>query len=105
MSKSVDSKKSTAPVAKGASDFAVDFLLGGVSAAISKTAAAPIERVKLLIQNQDEMIKSGRLDRRYNGIGDTFKRVVANEGKFHQSWLETTIDSKSRFRSGIAMAR
>jgi hypothetical protein len=51
------------------------------------------------------MIKSGRLDRRYNGIGDTFKRVVANEGKFHQSWLETMIDSKSRFRSGIAMAR
>lgn len=26
--------------------------VGGVSAAISKTAAAPIERVKLLIQNQ-----------------------------------------------------
>ncbi len=27
-------------------------LVGGVSAAVSKTAAAPIERVKLLIQNQ-----------------------------------------------------
>jgi hypothetical protein len=26
--------------------------VGGVAAAISKTAAAPIERVKLLIQNQ-----------------------------------------------------
>lgn len=35
--------------------------MGGVSAAVSKTAAAPIERVKLLIQNQDEMIKQGRL--------------------------------------------
>lgn len=33
-------------------DFALDFLMGGVSAAVSKTAAAPIERVKLLIQNQ-----------------------------------------------------
>ena len=32
--------------------FALDFLMGGVSAAVSKTAAAPIERVKLLIQNQ-----------------------------------------------------
>jgi hypothetical protein len=32
--------------------FVVDFLMGGVSAAVSKTAAAPIERVKLLIQNQ-----------------------------------------------------
>jgi len=30
--------------------------MGGVSAAVSKTAAAPIERVKLLIQNQDEMM-------------------------------------------------
>jgi len=28
------------------------YLVGGVSAAVSKTAAAPIERVKLLIQNQ-----------------------------------------------------
>jgi len=27
----------------------VNFLLGGVSAAISKTAVAPIERVKLLL--------------------------------------------------------
>ncbi|KAE8696906.1 ADP,ATP carrier protein 1 [Hibiscus syriacus] len=39
-------------------DFAIDFLIGGVSAAVSKTAAAPIERVKLLIQNQDEMINT-----------------------------------------------
>lgn len=58
----------------------IDFMMGGVSAAVSKTAAAPIERVKLLIQNQDEMIKQGRLDRKYNGIGDCFKRTVADEG-------------------------
>jgi solute carrier family 25 (adenine nucleotide translocator) protein 4/5/6/31 len=60
--------------------FVADFLMGGISAAVSKTAAAPIERVKLLIQNQDEMLKSGRLDRRYAGIGDCFKRTMANEG-------------------------
>lgn len=30
--------------------FAKDFLAGGISAAISKTAVAPIERVKLLLQ-------------------------------------------------------
>ncbi|CAB4278231.1 unnamed protein product [Prunus armeniaca] len=45
--------------------------MGGVSAAVSKTAAAPIERVKLLIQNQDEMIK---------GIGDCFSRTMKDEG-------------------------
>jgi solute carrier family 25 (adenine nucleotide translocator) protein 4/5/6/31 len=54
--------------------------VGGVSAAVSKTAAAPIERVKLLIQNQDEMIKSGRLESRYTGIGNCFKRTMADEG-------------------------
>ncbi|KAK8086373.1 mitochondrial carrier domain-containing protein [Apiospora phragmitis] len=55
-------------------------ILGGVSAAVSKTAAAPIERVKLLIQNQDEMLKVGRLDRKYDGIGECFKRTIADEG-------------------------
>ncbi|KAJ5215523.1 mitochondrial carrier [Penicillium cinerascens] len=64
----------------GMPGFAVDFLMGGVSAAISKTVAAPIERIKLMIQNQDEMLKAGRLDRKYNGIGDCFKRTVAAEG-------------------------
>ncbi|KAJ5934413.1 hypothetical protein N7466_003960 [Penicillium verhagenii] len=64
----------------GMPGFVVDFLMGGVSAAVSKTAAAPIERVKLLIQNQDEMLKQGRLDRKYNGIGDCFKRTIAQEG-------------------------
>ncbi|KAL6451103.1 PET9 ADP [Candida maltosa Xu316] len=64
----------------GASSFMIDFLMGGVSAAVSKTAAAPIERVKLLIQNQDEMIKQGRLSKRYTGIIDCFKRTAADEG-------------------------
>ncbi|GKB64803.1 ADP,ATP carrier protein 1, mitochondrial-like protein [Tanacetum coccineum] len=38
-----------APAEKGFQGFAIDFLMGGVSAAVSKTAVAPIERVKLLI--------------------------------------------------------
>jgi len=63
-----------------AAAFMIDFLMGGVSAAVSKTAAAPIERVKLLIQNQDEMIKQGRLSEPYKGIGDCFKRTTADEG-------------------------
>ncbi|KAL2223101.1 mitochondrial ADP,ATP carrier protein [Thermoascus aurantiacus ATCC 26904] len=64
----------------GMPGFVVDFLMGGVSAAVSKTAAAPIERIKLLIQNQDEMIKAGRLDRKYDGIIDCFKRTASSEG-------------------------
>uniref|UniRef100_A0A0W0F5M0 P-loop containing nucleoside triphosphate hydrolase protein n=1 Tax=Moniliophthora roreri TaxID=221103 RepID=A0A0W0F5M0_MONRR len=61
-------------------DFAIDFMMGGVSAAISKTSAAPIERIKLLIQNQDEMIKQGRLSAPYKGIMDAGRRTVADEG-------------------------
>merc|ERR1711915_241688 len=60
--------------------FAESFLLSGVAAGVSKTAAAPIERVKLLVQNQDEMIKQGRLDKPYNGVLDCTKRVLATEG-------------------------
>jgi len=66
-------------------NFLIDFSMGGVSAAVSKTAAAPIERVKLLIQNQDEMLKSGRLGSPYKGIGDCFSRVIAEEG-FGSLW-------------------
>ncbi|GJJ13398.1 hypothetical protein Clacol_007652 [Clathrus columnatus] len=62
------------------SNFAVDFLAGGTAAAISKTAAAPIERVKLLIQNQGAMINSGRLTHPYNGITDAFIRTYRGEG-------------------------
>ncbi|KAG6556488.1 hypothetical protein Mapa_001814 [Marchantia paleacea] len=65
---------------KGVAGFMVDFLMGGVSAAVSKTAAAPIERVKLLIQNQDEMLKSGRLSEPYKGIGECFSRTIKDEG-------------------------
>ncbi|KAF4263154.1 hypothetical protein LV164_000662 [Aspergillus fumigatus] len=64
----------------GMPGFVVDFLMGGVSAAVSKTAAAPIERIKLLVQNQDEMIRAGRLDRKYNGIIDCFRRTAQAEG-------------------------
>jgi solute carrier family 25 (adenine nucleotide translocator) protein 4/5/6/31 len=71
------------------SNFLIDFMMGGISAAVSKTAAAPIERVKLLIQNQDEMIKQGRLDRKYQGIGDCFKRTIADEG-FVALWRGNT---------------
>jgi len=55
-------------------------MMGGVSAAVAKTAAAPIERIKLLVQNQGEMLKTGRLDRPYAGIADCFKRTYADEG-------------------------
>lgn len=61
--------------------FIKDFLVGGVSAAVSKTAVAPIERVKLLLQTQDanKKIQSGEA-KRYTGIVDCFSRVAKEEG-------------------------
>lgn len=78
-----------APAERGFSSFAIDFLMGGVSAAVSKTAAAPIERVKLLIQNQDEMLKAGRLSEPYKGIGECFGRTIKDEG-FGSLWRGNT---------------
>jgi hypothetical protein len=42
-----------------------DFVLGGTSGAIAKTIAAPIERVKLLLQTQENNPKL--LERPYKG--------------------------------------
>jgi solute carrier family 25 (adenine nucleotide translocator) protein 4/5/6/31 len=62
-------------------NFAADFAAGGISGAIAKTATAPIERVKLIIQTQDAnpKIKSGEVAR-YKGIGDCFIRVYKEQG-------------------------
>lgn len=61
-------------------NFAENFLLSGIAAGISKTAAAPIERVKLLVQNQGEMLKTGRLDTPYKGVLDCTMRTYKTEG-------------------------
>ena len=63
------------------SDFLLNFLAGGVSGAVAKTATAPIERVKLLIQTQDANPKiiSGEVAR-YTGIVDCFVRVSKEQG-------------------------
>merc|ERR1712037_856410 len=62
--------------------FFENFMLAVVAAGVSKTVAAPIERVKLLVQNQDEMIKQGRLDKPYAGVIDCTKRVLAPKALF-----------------------
>lgn len=61
-------------------NFFESFMLSGVAAGVSKTAAAPIERIKLLVQNQGEMLKQGILDKPYGGIMDCTRRTMANEG-------------------------
>jgi len=60
--------------------FAENFMLSGVAAAVSKTAAAPIERVKLLVQNQGEMLKQGTLTEPYKGVLDCTTKTLKSEG-------------------------
>jgi solute carrier family 25 (adenine nucleotide translocator) protein 4/5/6/31 len=48
-----------------------DLIIGGGVGAIAKTAMAPVERVKLLMQTMDSNpdVVSGKVER-YKGIGD-----------------------------------
>jgi solute carrier family 25 (adenine nucleotide translocator) protein 4/5/6/31 len=62
----------------------VDFFAGGISAAVSKTVVAPIERVKLLLQVQDAQ-RTIAVENRYKGIVDCFTRVHREQG-FYSFW-------------------
>jgi len=59
--------------------FMKDFIAGGISAAISKTAVAPIERVKLLLQVQ-HVSKQIAKENQYKGIIDCFVRIPKEQG-------------------------
>lgn len=59
--------------------FLKDFAAGGISAAISKTAVAPIERVKLLLQVQ-HISKQISPDQQYKGMMDCFIRIPKEQG-------------------------
>jgi len=63
--------------AKKTTNMAEDFILGGTAAAISKTVAAPIERAKLLLQNQKE---SKSITKPYTGVMDVFVRLPKEQG-------------------------
>jgi len=59
--------------------FLKDFAAGGISAAISKTAVAPIERVKLLLQVQ-HISKQIAPENQYKGMVDCFVRIPKEQG-------------------------
>lgn len=59
--------------------FLKDFMAGGVSAAVAKTAVAPIERVKLLLQVQHVSTQISE-EQRYKGIIDCFVRLPKEQG-------------------------
>ncbi|XP_032410697.1 ADP/ATP translocase 2-like [Xiphophorus hellerii] len=66
-------------MANEVSSFAKDFLAGGLAAAITETAVAPIERVKLLLQIQHAS-KQITADKQYKGIVDCIVRIPKEQG-------------------------
>jgi len=59
----------------------INLAAGGISGAVSKTITAPLEKIKLAIQNQDSnpRILSGEM-KRYTGMGDCFSRHISELG-------------------------
>lgn len=64
-----------------ATSFGKDLLAGGVAAAVSKTAVAPIERVKLLLQVQASS-KQISPEARYKGMVDCLVRIPQEQGAY-----------------------
>jgi solute carrier family 25 (adenine nucleotide translocator) protein 4/5/6/31 len=60
--------------------FIEDFLLSGTAAVTSKTIAAPIERLKMIKQNEDELVRKGILERPFKSVVEAFSWVTKNEG-------------------------
>ena len=71
-------------------DFVLDFVAGGISAAVSKTVVAPLERVKMLLQIQDAH-KGIPADQRYKGVVDCFARVNREQG-FLSFWRGNVVN-------------
>jgi len=71
-------------------DFVLDFVAGGVSAAVSKTVVAPLERVKILLQIQDSH-KHIPKDQQYKGIVDCFGRIYREQG-FLSFWRGNVVN-------------
>jgi len=71
-------------------DFVLDFVAGGISAAVSKTVVAPLERVKLLLQIQDAH-KGIAKEAQYKGIVDCFSRVYKEQG-FLSFWRGNVVN-------------
>lgn len=62
---------------KDKAGFIKDFAAGGISAAISKTVVAPIERVKLLLQVQATSKQISK-EQQYKGIYSNFLKINPN---------------------------
>lgn len=56
--------------------FAVNFTIVSISATVAKTISAPIDRIKLILQNQNSALQVLKGERKkYDGIVDCLRRL------------------------------
>ena len=79
------------------SGFLEAVIIGGTTGIVTKTASAPIERVKILLQTQDEIVKAGCLSSPYKGAIDCVLRTYKNEGKLYK---QITLYSPVAWKAG-----
>lgn len=76
--------------------FAKDFLAGGISAAVSKTAVAPIERVKLILQVQAASTQIAA-DKQYKGTN----KLVRSSYDFGSVFRDNMVNDHNRSSAAI----
>lgn len=71
-----------------------DFVIGGVAVAVSKMAAAPITRAKLLLQCQGSNAQAFAISgtQRFGGLIDVLRRVPSEQGSIRALWRGVTPD-------------
>lgn len=69
---------------------AESFAIGGIASVISVSATAPLDRVRILLQCNHEINRSGRLLEPYRGVIDCTRRIFRTEG-FLSFWRGNVI--------------
>ena len=67
-------------LSKNTIDFCRRLFSGAVASSISKTLIAPLETIRLRMQVSDELLKQNLIKKPYKSIGDTYKKIVKEEG-------------------------
>jgi len=70
-------------------EFVLNFIVAGSTAAATKTATAPFERLKLIVQSEKEILKAGRLSKPFKGVKDLVIELYLKEG-FTSFWRGNT---------------
>lgn len=84
------SNKDGSPQGRRVVSLAESFAIGGVASVIAVSATAPLDRVRILLQCNHEIVRSTRLLEPYRGVIDCTRRIYRTEG-FRSFWRGNVI--------------